>query len=557
MKFSVLIGLELACRAAAAADVWTDAELQQYCEGQCANAGLFGTSTESCNQNPSCAMGCLVAKESSGAGSGPCSATCTAHANTCSWTVGGQQLNNCGACLGDYTDSQACSTGCEYFFSPPAPVSTSPTPHSQREHWAVIVAGSNGYNNYRHQADACHAYQIMRSKGIAADHIIVMAYDDVANNPQNPFPGKLFNKPTASGVEGVDVYEGCNIDYKGQDVNIANFVGVLTGTASGRSLKSTSEDNVFINFVDHGGPGLICFPGFVEEMHKVQLQQTLQTMSDTNMFHKLSFYLETCESGSMFEGLNIPNVYAVSAANPTQSSFGAYCGRSASVDGKSINSCLGDLFSINWMEDADNDFGSESLEDAWRLAHQKTSHGGDTSRGSEVLQWGDTSFTDDKSSEFIGNLNVNSLSSVVTPEVPKNSINVRQIDLNRLYDMYAAATTSSERLQVGEQLQQELARQMMVDLVHERLLGLLFPDDEAKQEEMRTSKAKPENMDCELRVHRAFKAHSAGQFNPNSAFALQFHQIVVNVCAEFSMANGATSMLESVVEAACSSGIVV
>ena len=27
------------------------------------------------------------------------------------------------------------------------------------EHWAVIVAGSSGYGNYRHQADACHAYQ--------------------------------------------------------------------------------------------------------------------------------------------------------------------------------------------------------------------------------------------------------------------------------------------------------------------------------------------------------------------------------------------------------------
>lgn len=26
------------------------------------------------------------------------------------------------------------------------------------DHWAVIVAGSNGFWNYRHQADACHAY---------------------------------------------------------------------------------------------------------------------------------------------------------------------------------------------------------------------------------------------------------------------------------------------------------------------------------------------------------------------------------------------------------------
>ena len=26
---------------------------------------------------------------------------------------------------------------------------------------AVLIAGSNGYDNYRHQADICHAYNIL------------------------------------------------------------------------------------------------------------------------------------------------------------------------------------------------------------------------------------------------------------------------------------------------------------------------------------------------------------------------------------------------------------
>lgn len=29
---------------------------------------------------------------------------------------------------------------------------------SSSDHWAVLVAGSSGYSNYRHQADICHAY---------------------------------------------------------------------------------------------------------------------------------------------------------------------------------------------------------------------------------------------------------------------------------------------------------------------------------------------------------------------------------------------------------------
>lgn len=36
-------------------------------------------------------------------------------------------------------------------------------------HWAVLVAGSNTYGNYRHQADICHSYQIMKKNGIPED----------------------------------------------------------------------------------------------------------------------------------------------------------------------------------------------------------------------------------------------------------------------------------------------------------------------------------------------------------------------------------------------------
>ena len=50
------------------------------------------------------------------------------------------------------------------------------------DHWAVIVAGSYTYGNYRHQADTCHAYQIMKANGVPENQIIHMAYDDIAHN---------------------------------------------------------------------------------------------------------------------------------------------------------------------------------------------------------------------------------------------------------------------------------------------------------------------------------------------------------------------------------------
>ncbi len=68
------------------------------------------------------------------------------------------------------------------------------------------------------------------------------------------------------------------------------------------------------------------------------------------MYKKLVFYLEACESGSMFINLasNL-NLYAVSAAGVDESSWANYCSPGDEVANVSIGSCLGDVFSTNWM----------------------------------------------------------------------------------------------------------------------------------------------------------------------------------------------------------------
>lgn len=131
--------------------------------------------------------------------------------------------------------------------------------------------------------------------------------------------------------------------------------------ASHRVLGSTSSSKVFINFVDHGAVGLIGFPRAT--MHATELAAALKTMHDKKMYKELVFYLEACESGSMFpEGSLQPGMYATTAANAKESSWGTYCGSDAKVDGKSIGSCLGDLYSVNWMEDSDKGVDGETIE---------------------------------------------------------------------------------------------------------------------------------------------------------------------------------------------------
>jgi len=420
---------------------------------------------------------------------------------------------------------------------------------AQADHYAVLVAGSNSYSNYRHQADVCHAYQIVKKQGIPEENIIVMAYDDIANNSRNPFPGKIFNKPTEAGEAGVDVYAGCQIDYKGKDVTPENFMAVLTGTASGKKLTSTSKDNVFIFFSDHGAPGLIAFPTGQGQLHKADLQSTFDTMHSKNMYGKLTMYLETCESGSMFEGMTTPNVYALSASNPTESSWGYYCSSStggSSVDGKSIGSCLGDLFSIAWMEDSDvKDLTSETLQEQFTAVHTRTTK-------SEVMQWGELGFTSDKVSDFQGTTGSFTGSSDAAPV--KDAWATRQIDLRMAYQNYADATTSEERLARGEELQAVLKDQLEVEAAYERFLEIVYPGQADKQQAARDGKAPADQKDCELAARQSFIDY--GKFDSWTGFSLGFHKYIVNTCADVA-ATGANIDLAQAAKQACVGSTVV
>ncbi|XP_033731148.1 legumain-like, partial [Pecten maximus] len=164
----------------------------------------------------------------------------------------------------------------------------------------------------------------------------------------NPNPGEIINQP-----DGENVYKGVAIDYRGKDVNPTTFLDVLQGNeenvkgiGTGRVIKSQSNDNLFVNFVDHGAPGLIAFP--TKFLHAVDLNIALDHMHDNNQYHQLLFYLETCESGSMFSSLlrKDYNILAMTAANSTQSSYACYFD-------KKLGTFLGDLFSVNWMQNSD------------------------------------------------------------------------------------------------------------------------------------------------------------------------------------------------------------
>jgi len=397
---------------------------------------------------------------------------------------------------------------------------------SEPKHWAVLVAGSNGYFNYRHQADICHAYQILRKNGIPDERIIVMMYDDIAHNSNNPTPGVIVNRP-----HGPDVYSNVPKDYVGRNVTPEVFINVLLGNetylkerGSGKFLGSGPEDHVFVNFADHGAPGLVAFPN--GELYSRQLIKTIELMRSLKKFHKMVFYVEACESGSMFEGLlaNDINVFATTAANAEESSYACYWDDERQT-------YLGDVYSVRWMEDADREeVYHETLTDQYHIVKAETNM-------SHVRQFGDSEMgAHYYVGEFIGMERLDGaeserkkkprerLSSIVdavpSPDVP----------LHILERRYAAASKAEEKSDLLEQLRRLKKNRFLLDSLVEdivRRVGVAS-NRVIMGDGVATEKRPIRNYPCFERVVSHF-SRACASFSQND-YALRKVRVFVNLC---------------------------
>ncbi|GAB5372027.1 hypothetical protein AAMO2058_001630600 [Amorphochlora amoebiformis] len=397
------------------------------------------------------------------------------------------------------------------------------------DNFAVLVAGSNGFYNYRHQADVCHAYQILTRNGIDPDNIITMSYDDIASSSDNPFPGKLYNKPTAQGIPGVDVYEGCKIDYSGLDVTPENFLAIITGdeeTATGKVLKSGSKDHVFINFVDHGAVGLIAFPD--GELYADELNKALLEMESKNMYKELVFYLEACESGSMFQKKLPDNIkiFATTAANSHESSWGTYCPPNDQVNGYSLNTCLGDLYSVNWMEDADRGVASETLTQQFNTVKNET-------KQSHVEEFGERDMGNDKADSFWGaNKTIPDFRALERDlQVPElktmSSVDSRDIALTTFYSQYLNSGNDLEkRREYARKLMGEIELRQWSDDIFYKIGTQVMKVNNGVPSEALEGHREPTQFECIRSAVNDFKK-TCGQI---SDYALKHVRILVNLC---------------------------
>ncbi|KAF8787796.1 Legumain like protein [Argiope bruennichi] len=398
--------------------------------------------------------------------------------------------------------------------------------------WAVLIAGSDTWDNYRHQADVCHAYQILKKHGIPDERIIVFMKDDIANNEANPTPGIIINHP-----KGNDVYKGVPKDYTGLAVTPKNFMAVLRGDkkavanfGSGKVLESGPTDHVFVYFADHGAPGLIEFPE--GELSAKDLNKTINYMHEKNMYGKMVIYIEACESGSMFEGILSPNikVYATTASNPTEPSTACY------YDEKR-ETYLGDSYSVHWMEDSDKEvLTKETLQQQYEIVKRETQE----SSAQEVKQYGDLTIAQFHVSEFQGRKDSE---ATTLPKVEKDAIRSRDAPIEILKRKYLKSNSEEEQSKLKRKLQKMMDNRLFMQQRVAEIVADIFQDqDEVK--DVLENRYRLTNFDCYDTIRAQFN-EECFRLSKN-AFALDFMYVLVNLCEKRVSPHSAIAAMERV-----------
>ncbi|EFJ34671.1 hypothetical protein SELMODRAFT_82177 [Selaginella moellendorffii] len=188
--------------------------------------------------------------------------------------------------------------------------------------WAVLVCTSRYWFNYRHMANTLSIYHTVKRLGIPDDHILLMLADDMACNARNSRPAQVFNNEDHK----LNLYgENVEVDYRGYEVTVDNFLRVLTGrhdpaVPRSKRLLSDESSNVLLYMTGHGGDQFIKFQD-AEEIQSHDLADAIQQMHQKGRYREILFMVDTCQASTLYSQVYSPGVLAASSSNKGENSY--------------------------------------------------------------------------------------------------------------------------------------------------------------------------------------------------------------------------------------------
>ncbi|RKP04994.1 peptidase C13 family-domain-containing protein, partial [Thamnocephalis sphaerospora] len=195
--------------------------------------------------------------------------------------------------------------------------------------WAVLVCTSRFWFNYRHIANTLSIYRTVKRLGIPDSNIILMLADDVACNARNKLPGTVFNNANKQ-LELVG--QSIEVDYRGYDVTVENFIRLLTARHApevprSKRLMTDDRSNILIFMTGHGGDDFLKFQD-AEEIGGQDLADAIAQMHEKRrqvirlrLYHEILFMVDTCQANTLYERLYSPNILAAGSSRRGENSY--------------------------------------------------------------------------------------------------------------------------------------------------------------------------------------------------------------------------------------------
>ncbi|MFH1728348.1 MAG: C13 family peptidase [Pseudomonadota bacterium] len=195
--------------------------------------------------------------------------------------------------------------------------------------WAFIMAGSSGWINYRHQADALAQYQLLKNNGVSDDRIILIVEDDLAYNESNEEQGVIRNI-----AGGENLYHDLEIDYKPSELTSDDIISILTGVKSeniSEVMESSVNDNIYVFIVSHGYKDGVAFDGILADdasdsyatFTPDDIYESLNYLYENELYRRIFIAIEACHGGVMGEALDLPRILMMTSANGYENSLAA------------------------------------------------------------------------------------------------------------------------------------------------------------------------------------------------------------------------------------------
>ncbi|KAL5702011.1 hypothetical protein ACHQM5_027282 [Ranunculus cassubicifolius] len=207
-----------------------------------------------------------------------------------------------------------------HFIQVNALTSSSSTTHTNN--WAVLVCTSRFWFNYRHMANTLSLYRTVKRLGIPDERIILMLADDMACNSRNKYPAQVFNNENHI----LNLYgDNVEVDYRGYEVTVENFLRVLTGrheNAVPRSKRLLSDEgsHILLYMTGHGGDEFLKFQDS-EELQSHDLADAVKQMKEKLRFKELLIMVDTCQAATLFNQLHSPGVLAIGSSMKGENSY--------------------------------------------------------------------------------------------------------------------------------------------------------------------------------------------------------------------------------------------